>query len=313
MPELPEIETIVRDLRPMLVGRRLSGVQRTSNLELRRPWDDKWPALLAGRRIEAVNRRGKWIVQYLDNGTFLVFHLGMSGQLRVVSASTPAPDHLHLVFSLDDGKQMRFRDPRRFGSVSLFAGQKELQALFVENGLGPEPFDLEANAWRRTLTGTTRAIKAVLTDQEVVAGLGNIYSDEVLFVAKLHPAKRASALTSAEADRVREAITEVLTTAIDKRGSSIRDYVDASGGQGGYQEVFVAYGRDGQPCSRCKTLLVALKVGGRTAHFCPSCQKTPPPGQAAIEEPQASGAGKPPAAEEPTSPPKAGRSRKPKR
>jgi formamidopyrimidine-DNA glycosylase len=273
VPELPEVETIVRDLRPLLVGRRILSVQRTSKLALRRPWDPAWNALLVGRRIDAASRRGKWIVLHLDDGSFLVFHLGMTGQLTVVDAGTDLGAHLHLVFSLDGpGQQLRFRDIRRFGSGRRFANEPELQGLFIENGLGPEPFDLDPNAWRASLAGTTRAIKAVLLDQGVVAGVGNIYADEALFVARLHPSRRACDLSQAEAERLRLAIAQVLTTAIDKRGASIRNYVGGSGLQGGYQEEFLAYGRKGEPCSRCGTLLAVLRLGGRSAHYCPSCQ-----------------------------------------
>src|SRR5262249_35167996 len=145
VPELPEVETVVRDLRPLLVGRRFVSVQRTSKQDLRRPWDAGWGKLLEGRRIEAINRRGKWIVLHLDDGSFLVMHLGMTGQLTVVDADTPRPDHLHLVLGVEDGgRQLRFRDTRRFGSATRLAGQADLEALFTENGLGPEPFDLDA-------------------------------------------------------------------------------------------------------------------------------------------------------------------------
>jgi formamidopyrimidine-DNA glycosylase len=273
VPELPEVETIVRDLRPLLVGRHILSVERTSELALRRPWESAWNALLQHRRIDAVNRRGKWIVLHLDDGSFLVFHLGMTGQLTVVDADTPPGVHLHLVLTLDGpAQQLRFRDIRRFGSGTRFANQTELQGLFAENGLGPEPFDLDARLWRAKLAETTRAIKAVLMDQGVVAGVGNIYADEALFVAKLHPSRRACDLTGAEADRLRRAVARVLTTAIEKRGASIRNYVGGSGLQGGYQEEFLVYGRKAQPCSRCRTAIASIRLGGRSAHFCPSCQ-----------------------------------------
>jgi formamidopyrimidine-DNA glycosylase len=277
VPELPEVETVVRDLRPLLVGRRILAVQRTSDVSLRRPWDSSWPALLAGRRIDSINRRGKWIVMHLDDASFLVFHLGMTGQLTAVEASAELPDHLHLLFTLEESsQQLRFRDTRRFGSATRFANLNDLEALFTENGLGPEPFDLDPRAWRATLAGTTRAIKSVLLDQTVVAGVGNIYADEALFVARLHPSRRACDLTRTEGERLRKAIDEVLTAAIDKRGSTIRDYVGGSGLAGGYQDEFRAYNRKGEPCSRCATLIAGLRLGGRSAHYCPKCQKAPP-------------------------------------
>jgi formamidopyrimidine-DNA glycosylase len=276
VPELPEVETIVRDLRPVLVGRRISSVQRTSAVKLRRPWDSSWSGLLAGRQIDSIDRRGKWIVWRLEDGAFLVFHLGMTGQLTVVEADTALPDHLHLVINLEGStQQIRFRDTRRFGSSTRFANLADLEAHFKENGLGPEPFGLDPKSWRSALAGTTRAIKSVLLDQTVVAGVGNIYADEALFVAQLHPMRRACDLSRTQAECLRIAIEEVLKAAIDKRGSTIRDYVGGSGLAGGYQEEFRAYNRKGEPCSRCGTLLAALRLGGRSAHYCPKCQKAP--------------------------------------
>ncbi len=278
MPELPEVETIVRDLRPLLVGRRFVSVRQASKHKLRRAWDKTWPDLLAGRTVEAINRRGKWIVLHLDDVSFLVVHLGMTGQFTVVASSTPPPNHLHLVFDLDDGvHQLRFRDVRRFGSATRFADQAELEEFFAENGLGPEPFDLNAKAWRQSLAGTTRPIKSVLLDQGVVAGVGNIYADEALFVAGLHPLRRGCDLAPAEADRLRKAIAKVLTTAIEKRGSSIRNYIGGSGLAGGYQQEFRVYSRKGQPCPRCGTPIAHLRLSGRSAHYCPECQKSSSP------------------------------------
>jgi formamidopyrimidine-DNA glycosylase len=276
VPELPEVETIVRDLRPLLVGRRIVSVKRLTDVELRRRWDITWPELLSGRHIESIDRRGKWIVLRLDDGSFLVFHMGMTGQLTVVDEATPQPDHLHLVFSLDSRpKQLRFRDSRRFGSATRFANQAELDSLFAENELGPEPFDLDARAWRSNLADTKRPIKAVLTDQSVVAGVGNIYADEVLFAACVHPSRRACDLTREQAELVRTAIAEVLTAAIDKRGATIRDYVGGSGEEGGAQDEFRVYGRKGEPCPRCETIIAIVKIAGRSSHYCPRCQKAP--------------------------------------
>jgi formamidopyrimidine-DNA glycosylase len=276
VPELPEVETVVRDLRPLLVGRRFVSVRRASKHKLRLPWDDAWPALLGGRTVDAISRRGKWIVVHLDDGSFFVVHLGMTGQLTVVEAVTPVPDHLHLVLDLDNGvHQLRFRDVRRFGSVTRFAGQAELETFFVVNGLGPEPFDLDGKAWRQALAGTTRAIKAVLLDQGVVAGVGNIYADEALFLARIHPARRGCDLTPAEADRLRKAVAKVLTTAIEKRGSSIRNYIGGSGLAGEYQEEFRVYSRTGQECPRCGAAIAQLRLAGRSAHYCPKCQPKP--------------------------------------
>jgi formamidopyrimidine-DNA glycosylase len=272
LPELPEVETIVRDLRPLLVGRRILAVERTSKFTLRRPWDEAWATQLVDQCVTEVSRRGKWIVVVFRAGAVLVVHLGMTGQFTVVETTEPQATHTHFVFALDDAQQLRYRDTRRFGSVNLFPDADALDAFFVENGLGPEPFALDPKGWRESIAATTRPIKAVLLDQTVVAGVGNIYADESLYVARLHPNRKGCDLTRAEADRLRKAIATVLHRAIDKRGSTIRDYIGGSGLEGGYQDEFRVYGRKGDPCERCKTPIACLRLGGRASHFCPTCQ-----------------------------------------
>jgi formamidopyrimidine-DNA glycosylase len=274
VPELPEVETVVRDLRPLLTGRRLTAI-RVSKHALRRPWLKAWSALLTGRRVEEVRRRGKWIVLALDEAHALVIHLGMTGQLTGVPASELVANHTHLVIDLDDGRQLRFRDVRRFGSATLFPDAAALERFFDEAGLGPEPSDLDRTAWRDTLGRTDRCLKAVLLDQRVVAGVGNIYADESLFEARLHPARMASGLSAAEAERLRKAVTTVLARAVERRGSTIRDYVGGSGLRGGYQDEFRAYKRTGQPCRRCGTPIECLRLAGRSTHYCPRCQPVP--------------------------------------
>jgi formamidopyrimidine-DNA glycosylase len=277
VPELPEVETVVRDLRPCLVGRRLTSVTVGSQ-RLRRHWSPAWDALVTGARVKAVRRRGKWIVLDLAGGRHLVFHLGMTGQLTVAPARQPPAEHTHIVMGLDGGaRQLRFRDIRRFGSATLFADRDDLDRFFAEAGLGPEPFELDAGYWRARLRRTGRCLKAVLLDQRVVAGVGNIYADESLFEAGLHPARLGRSTTPAEAERLRTAIVRVLERAIAKRGSSIRNYVGGSGLRGGYQEAFAVYGRTGEPCPRCGTLVQRVRLAGRSTHFCPRCQRPPRP------------------------------------
>jgi formamidopyrimidine-DNA glycosylase len=273
VPELPEVETVVRDLRPLVVGRRIASVE-ASDRPLRKLWSAEWGPLLSGRHIRDVRRRGKWIVVDLDRGLHLVFHLGMTGQLVVKPAKEPRAAHTHLVFALDRGaRQLRFRDIRRFGSATLFRSPEEVQEFFEAAGLGPEPFELDPKDWRERLAGTERNLKAVLLDQRVVAGVGNIYADESLFTARLHPARRGKALSAAEAGRLRRAVAEVLTQAIEKRGSSIRTYVGGSGRKGTYQEAFRVYQRTGEPCPRCGTPIAGIRLAGRATHYCPKCQK----------------------------------------
>jgi formamidopyrimidine-DNA glycosylase len=272
VPELPEVETVVRDLREPLVGHRLASLE-VSRQALRRRWSGRWKNLLLGRTIRAVDRRGKWIVIDLG-GPILLVHLGMTGQFLVAPAEQPRQNHTHLIFGLDGGvHELRFRDIRRFGSATLYPGRTELEEFFDASGLGPEPFDLDPVYWRACLARTTRNLKAILLDQRVLAGVGNIYADESLFEARLAPTLLGRDVSARQANRLRRAIVTVLCRAIDKRGSSIRDYVGGSGLMGQYQDEFRAYGRTGEPCLRCRTAIQQIRLAGRATHFCPKCQK----------------------------------------
>jgi formamidopyrimidine-DNA glycosylase len=272
VPELPEVETVVRELRPRLVGRRIDDVT-VGRLALRRVWKPAWSRQITGRTVVAADRRGKWILLQLDHGGVLVVHLGMTGQLTVVNRTVSRQNHVHAIFGLDNGMQLRFRDVRRFGSLQLFEDMPALERQLIQvQRLGPEPFDLRATYWRERLTATDRCLKAVLLDQRVVAGVGNIYADESLFEAKLHPARPGRNVTSAEARRLGAAVSKVLRRAIAKRGSSIRDYIGGTGDKGQYQDEFRVYGRTGQPCPRCGRPVERVRLAGRSTHFCSACQ-----------------------------------------
>jgi formamidopyrimidine-DNA glycosylase len=272
VPELPEVETVVRDLRPLLVGRRIASIAVGPHA-LRRPWSKNWARVLRGRQVTAVARRGKWIVVHLDDGQHLVVHLGMTGQLTVAPTQLPMNNHTHWIVVLDQGHdQLRFRDIRRFGSVTRFRDTMALSKFFESAQLGPEPFEVEKPYWQKTLRRTERCLKAVLLDQRVVAGVGNIYADESLFQARLHPTLIACRLANAEQERLRKAIGVVLQRAIERRGSSIRDYIGGSGLKGKYQEEFRVYGRTGRPCLRCRSPIERIRLAGRSTHFCPQCQ-----------------------------------------
>ena len=312
MPELPEVETVVRDLRPVVVGRRVVAVRRGAK-RLRKPWDPAWDAAVAGATVEAVRRRGKWIVLELtpppgplpyegrgrqnrrlgssspspcggggrgegsnSSAPRLVVHLGMTGQLTAVPAAEPEPDHLHLTFVLDDRSELRFRDVRRFGSATLYPDEAAVEAGFGD--LGPEPFGLDPAYFRDALSGTARNLKAVLLDQTIIAGVGNIYADEACSLARLHPGRRGDSLARAEADRLRDSVEAVLTAAIAGRGSSIRDYVGGSGLRGEFQNAHRVYGRTGEPCGTCATAIECVRLAGRSSHYCPACQKSHPNG-----------------------------------
>jgi formamidopyrimidine-DNA glycosylase len=231
-------------------------------------------SLLRGRRVAQVWRRGKWIILDLEHNMHLVIHLGMTGQLTVAPRRQPSAAHTHLVFSLDRGRhELRFRDVRRFGSATVFPDGEHLDSFFADTRLGPEPFDLRPRYWRQQLAKTSRCLKAVLLDQCVVAGVGNIYADEALFQARLQPAQRGWDTTAAQAARLRRAIVQVLNRAIDCRGSTIRDYIGGSGKRGEFQNEFRVYGRTGEPCLRCGTPIRCIRLAGRSTHFCPHCQR----------------------------------------
>jgi formamidopyrimidine-DNA glycosylase len=272
MPELPEVETVVRDLRPLLVGRRLTRLEKSA-LAMRRSWDDRWKKKLVPRTVQAVERRGKWILLDLE-GPWLLVHLGMTGQFTVAPSEVPRQDHTHFVFRLDGGEaELRFRDIRRFGSMTVFDDRSALESFFEASKLGPEPFGVDPKYWRDALQGTRRNLKATLLDQTIVAGVGNIYADESLHHAKLHPGRLANSLTRAEAERLRLAVESVLTRAISHRGSTIRDYVGGSGLMGGFQDEFHVYGRTSEPCRNCGTDITRIVLAGRSTHFCAQCQK----------------------------------------
>jgi len=271
MPELPEVETIVRDLRPLLVGRSFQ-TANVGELSLRRKWDVDWNEQLIGRSVVSIQRRGKWITLHFNDGPWLLVHLGMTGQFTVNAAAEPLPDHTHLRFGLSGrADELRFRDVRRFGSFDLFTVRAQLEA-FLDARLGPEPFAVDPKYFQKKLSGTVRPLKAALLDQSLIAGVGNIYADEALFAAQLHPSTRANDLTAKQCERLRMAVETVLIKAIEGRGSTIRDYIGGSGLRGTFQNEFTAYGRTGEPCVRCETPIEVLRIAGRSSHFCPKCQ-----------------------------------------
>lgn len=261
MPELPEVETVVRSVAPHLAGRRILGASFTS------PWvtPGNRAALarkLAGRRVESVARRGKFIVMPLDEGTLTV-HLGMTGRLLVRGA----PDrHTHGIFRLDEGIVL-YHDPRQFGRIEWSAGVPPRLAR-----LGPEPLEISLEEFRARLRRPAR-LKALLLNQAFLAGLGNIYADESLFAAGIHPLARADSLSRARAERLYCAIRETLGRAIQLGGSSVSDYVNAEGERGWFQLEHRVYGRQGQACVSCGRAVVKRVIAQRGTHYCPHCQR----------------------------------------
>jgi formamidopyrimidine-DNA glycosylase len=274
MPELPEVETIAADLRPHLVGRTIVRCDLRFPTIVRHPEPELFVDLVAGLRIESVRRRGKYILIGLQEGRALVVHLGMSGQLRLVDAAAPILNHTHAIFDLDDGRQLRYRDPRRFGRI-LLGTEGALRDARAMPRLGPEPIDpsFGAEELYEVLRRRRAPLKAVLLDQGAVAGVGNIYADEALHRAGLRPDRAASGLSRKSARRLHESMRESLETAIRNRGSSVDTYRDAWGEIGGQQEVLLVYGRAGEPCLTCGRPLASKRIAGRTTVYCTRCQR----------------------------------------
>lgn len=271
MPELPEVETVVRDLRPLLCGRQIVAV-KVGSKKLRFAWRNQWNARVVGRGIQAARRLGKWLLFDLNDGSTLLGHLGMTGQMRVSACNETAEPHTHLRFELDNEREWRYRDVRRFGGIRYCANAAEVDRL-IGVRIGPEPWHLELADWHQALIGSKRSLKAILLDQTVVAGVGNIYADECLFVARLSPRQLGRETSKAQAERLRAAMIAVLDRAIASRGSTIRDYVGGSGLKGEYQNVLNVYGRADQPCPKCGRLVQCIRLAGRSSHFCPGCQR----------------------------------------
>jgi formamidopyrimidine-DNA glycosylase len=264
VPELPEVETIVRDLRPILVGRSFTGVHILWLNSLRTPLPEL-ESRLPGQRIEALDRRAKYLRFSLSGGDKLILHLKMSGDLHVLPADEPLHAHDRSIFDLDSGYQLRFRDTRKFGRI-YFVNDENV----VFGGLGLEPLSAEFDqaAFRQLLDGRSRLIKPLLMDQTFIAGIGNIYADESLFLAGIHPERKADSLTSEESGRLHQAIRAVLQDGITYRGSSF----DAVYRGGQFQDHFRVYGRKAEPCLHCGEPIRRITVGGRGSFFCPHCQ-----------------------------------------
>ncbi|MDQ6878850.1 MAG: bifunctional DNA-formamidopyrimidine glycosylase/DNA-(apurinic or apyrimidinic site) lyase [Candidatus Dormibacteraeota bacterium] len=274
MPELPEVETIVADLRPHLAGRTIVRCELRFPTIVRHPEPEVFIDSIVGLLITAVGRRGKYILIRLVDDVVLVVHLGMSGQLRLVPPSTPLAAHTHAVFDLDDGRQLRYRDPRRFGRL-LLGTEAALLASRKMPPLGPEPIDpgFGADDLFQRFRRRKASLKAVLLDQSTIAGVGNIYADESLHRARLRPDRMAGSLSKKSVRRLHESLRESLLVAIKNRGSSVDTYRDAWGEFGGQQEKLLVYGRAGEPCFTCGRPLSLVRIAGRSTVFCRRCQR----------------------------------------
>ena len=264
MPELPEVETVVRTLAPHLIGQRIGRAEFRSKFVT--PGDrEALAAQLAGRLIQSVERRGKFIWIKLDSGSLAV-HLGMTGRLLFNGLEGL---HTHGLFELDDALLV-YDDIRQFGRIEFCAGTAIPERIAA---LGPEPLVISADEFVGRLRARPIKVKPLLLDQAFLAGMGNIYVDEALFRAAIHPTARAARISRRRALALHQAIVEILQVAIEHRGSSISDYVDADGQKGGFQSLHQVYGREGKPCSRCGGAVRRIVVAQRGTHYCPACQR----------------------------------------
>ena len=271
MPELPEVETARRGIAPHLVGRRIRRLE-VREWRLRWPVSRRLPATLRGRTIEAVGQRGKYLLIRAGGGT-LLWHLGMSGSLRVLADPPPPGPHDHVDLALAGGAALRFRDPRRFGSLHWTAGDPLRHRLLA--GLGPEPLGANFGGdWLHARSrGRRAAVKTFLMDARVVAGVGNIYASEALFEAGIAPSRPAGRVSRARYDRLAAAVREVLARSIAAGGTTLRDFTEADGRPGYFARELRVYGRAGAPCVRCGEPVRARTLGQRSSFYCPKCQR----------------------------------------
>ena len=273
MPELPEVETVCRSLRPHLLNRTIARVQ-VLEPRLRVPVDARSFQSLVGRRIEAIERRAKYILLQLSGDLVWLFHLGMSGKLICVGPQTARRKHDHIVVDIDDGTELRYHDPRRFG-LALVTERESLSALPQLSSLGIDPFDADLTG--ALLFGFTRRserrIRDLLLDQQIVAGLGNIYANEILAITGIKPTTRARRLTRGQVQMIAGAIPRLLEDAIRWCGTSFSDYRDADNKSGEFQNHLRVYDRDGEKCRVCPSLIKRVAIGNRSAFYCPTCQK----------------------------------------
>ncbi|WP_104373525.1 bifunctional DNA-formamidopyrimidine glycosylase/DNA-(apurinic or apyrimidinic site) lyase [Desulfocucumis palustris] len=274
MPELPEVETVKRTLEKKLVGLAFEGIHLHMPKIVRLPQAQEFVSSLTGRKILRLGRRGKYLMLHLSGNYTLVIHLRMTGRLVYANPDTPMEKHTHVVFLLSNGDQLRYTDIRQFGRM-LLAPTPELDTLPGLRDLGVEPLGehFTREFMKKELKRRRTRLKALLLDQSFIAGLGNIYVDESLHRAGLHPERLAMDLTPRETTRLFQAIKEVLTDAVNNRGTSFRDYVDGEGRPGNNKERLQVYSREGLPCHKCGKPIHRIRVAGRSSFFCPQCQK----------------------------------------
>jgi formamidopyrimidine-DNA glycosylase len=278
LPELPEVETIRRQLAPALTGRRIVDVRVVDAR-----WCEPAPSeaiedALRGRRIESVGRRGKYLILSVEDDVHLVMHLRMTGNLLLVSAGDTDRRFLRVKIDLDDGRHVLFCDARRFGRGRVLLGHDAVDDYFAGRvGIEPLGPDFTPEALQGMASGRKAPVKAFLLAQERVAGVGNIYADEALWLSKIHPLRPVGTLKPKQLSSLRDSVVQVLHAGIDARGATIDDYRDADGAEGSFQEKFQVHLREGEPCLRCGSTIRKIRAAGRGTYFCPRCQRQPRP------------------------------------
>ncbi|HVM30301.1 MAG TPA: bifunctional DNA-formamidopyrimidine glycosylase/DNA-(apurinic or apyrimidinic site) lyase [Candidatus Limnocylindrales bacterium] len=282
MPELPEVETIARELRPLITGATIREAWFDWPNQIKHPPPEEFADALRGRKIVSVQRRAKWLTLDLSGSACLAIQVKMTGQLTVVPATQPRDRHVHATFTFEDGRQLRLRDTRKFGRLGVYRrdedgrllGPDEQSDLLAQ--FGPEPLadEFRARDFRRALARRKGRLKTLLMDQSFIAGVGNIYADEALWRAQLHPLRRAAGLNAAQARRLYVALREVLGEAVARRGSSVDDYL-APEGRGEMQNFLNVYAGTGKPCPRCSRPIRRIVLNARSTHFCSWCQRLP--------------------------------------
>lgn len=273
MPELPEVETVRRSLEKLVIGKIIQNIDIRYGRIIRTPINtDEFKILLEGQTITSVGRRGKYLLFYFED-VVLISHLRMEGKYIYSDEITDIEDkHVHIIFFFSDGSSLQYKDVRKFGTMDIvpFGHEGKFPAL---EKLGQEPLDLDfdRNYFIQQVKKKNIPIKQILLNQEIISGLGNIYVDDSLAMSKIHPLTHGSSLSNDEIEGLIDAIIEVLNKAIDKGGSSIRSFQSLYG-RGSMQDHLIVYGRKGEPCIYCGTMIEKIKIGGRGTHFCPTCQ-----------------------------------------
>ncbi|MCA0982511.1 DNA-formamidopyrimidine glycosylase [Halobacillus yeomjeoni] len=273
MPELPEVETVRKTLLNLVVNKTIEDVSIHWGNIIKKPKDPAaFTNLLQGQTIRDIDRKGKFMIFHMDD-VVMVSHLRMEGKFGVYDSSIEKERHTHVIFHFKDGSELRYNDVRKFGTMHVFKKGEEWAEKPL-NQLGPDPFDPEftIDYFYEKLQRTTRNMKSVLLDQSVVAGLGNIYVDEALHRAKVHPERTGKSLTKEEAALLRESSIEVIMEAVEQGGTTIRSYLNSQGEIGMFQQQLRVYGKQDSPCSTCSTSIIKIKVSGRGTHVCPTCQ-----------------------------------------